>query len=124
GIGTGDFNQDGKVDVVSGPFRWEGPAFDKKHQYFPPPPNNAYTDKTLGDWADYPYDVDGDGLIDSVNIMRPGTPSYWYQNPGKPMIDADVSTWAQHGVGTLVLEQSAFVDLTGEGTPELVCAID
>ena len=88
GIGTGDFNKDGKLDVLSGPFWWEGPDFEKRHQYFPPPANNAYTDKTLGDWADYPYDVDGDGWVDSINVMRPGTPSTWYKNPGAGVVDA------------------------------------
>ena len=124
GIGIGDFNKDGAPDVHAGPFWWEGPAFTKKHQYFPPPASNAYTDKTLGDWADYEYDVDGDGWLDSINIMRPGTPSYWYKNPGKPMLDADISTWTQTELGTLVMEQSAFGDITGEGKPELIGAIE
>ena len=124
GIGVGDFNKDGHVDVNSGPFWWEGPTFDKRHQYFPPPANNAYTDKTLGDWADYPVDVDGDGWVDSINIMRPGTPSYWYKNPGAPGVEADIGAWAQQVVGTLVMEQSAFADLTGDGKPQLIGAIE
>jgi hypothetical protein len=124
GIGTGDFNKDGKLDVLSGPFWWEGPDFDKRHQYFPPPPNNAYTDMTLGDWADYPYDVDGDGWVDSINVMRPGTPSYWYKNPGAGVVDAPIGAWVKNQFGTLVLEESAFSDITGEGKPALVGAIE
>jgi hypothetical protein len=124
GIGIGDFNKDGAPDVHSGPYWWEGPDFTKKHQFFPPPPNNAYTGMSLGDWADYESDVDGDGWLDSINVMRPGTPSYWYKNPGKPMLDADISTWTQNPLGTLVMEQSAFTDITGDGKPELVGAID
>jgi hypothetical protein len=124
GIGIGDFNADGRPDVHSGPFWWEGPAFDVVHQFFPLPPANGYTDMTLGDWADYEYDVDQDGWLDSINIMRPSTPSYWYKNPGKPGLDAAVSSWAKSELGTLVLEQSMFGDLTGEGKPQLVCAID
>ena len=124
GIGIGDFNGDGHPDVHAGPFWWEGPAFDQQHQLFPPPPNNAYTAMTLADWANYEYDVDGDGLLDSINVMRPSTPSYWYKNPGKPLLDAAVSTWQKTELGTLVLEQSMFGDITGEGKPQLVGAID
>lgn len=28
----GDFNKDGKLDVVAGPFWYEGPDFQKKHE--------------------------------------------------------------------------------------------
>jgi len=124
GIGIGDFNGDARPDVHSGPFWWEGPSFEKQHQFFPPPPNNAYTGMSLGDWANYEYDVDGDGWLDSINVMRPSTPSYWYKNPGKPALDAEVSTWTKTELGTLVLEQSMFGDITGEGKPQLVGAID
>jgi hypothetical protein len=123
GIGFGDFNNDGKVDVNSGPFWWEGPDFTKEHQFFPPPPNNSYTGMTLGDWADYTYDVDGDGWVDSINVMRPGTPSYWYKNPGMPMVEADVSTWEKHEIGILTFEQSAFADMSGDGKPDLVAGV-
>jgi hypothetical protein len=123
GIGAGDFNRDGKVDVLSGPFWWEGPTFEKRHQIFPPPPNSPYTAGTLGDWADYPIDVDGDGWVDSINIMRPGGPSYWYKNPGMPTVTADVGAWEQHLIGTLVMEQSALADLAGDGKLGLVGAV-
>src|SRR5438552_378546 len=33
GATFGDFNHDGKMDVVSGPYWYEGPDFNKRHEY-------------------------------------------------------------------------------------------
>jgi hypothetical protein len=121
-INTGDFNKDGKPDVVSGPYWWEGPTFLKRHEYFPAPPSNSLTGGSLYDWADHPYDVDGDGWTDIIIVERPGTTSYWYQNPGAPANAADSVNWSKHAIGTLVLEQSALGDLSGDGKPDLVAA--
>src|SRR6185503_20107536 len=35
GANIGDFNRDGKMDVVSGPFWYEGPDFKKRHEIYP-----------------------------------------------------------------------------------------
>ncbi|HSU65738.1 MAG TPA: hypothetical protein VLJ39_02600, partial [Tepidisphaeraceae bacterium] len=37
GANLGDFNHDGKIDVVSGPYWYEGPDFspEKKHEFMP-----------------------------------------------------------------------------------------
>src|SRR5690349_20893484 len=35
GANIGDFNHDGKMDVVSGPYWWEGPDFKVRHEYYP-----------------------------------------------------------------------------------------
>ncbi|MDB5356889.1 MAG: repeat protein, partial [Phycisphaerales bacterium] len=36
GANFGDFNHDGKQDVVSGPYWYEGPDFTKRHEYMTP----------------------------------------------------------------------------------------
>jgi hypothetical protein len=122
----GDYNKDGHVDVLSGPYWWEGPAFDKAHELDQPsctPANpaacNCYTCTSEGDWADYSYDVDGDGWIDAVRISRPGNPSYWFKNPGMPAVQTDAK-WTKGLIGTLSWEQSAFADMAGKGVPGLV----
>src|SRR2546427_6654468 len=35
GATLGDLNHDGKPDIVSGPYWYEGPDFKKSHQYYP-----------------------------------------------------------------------------------------
>ena len=35
GAAIGDFNKDGKMDIVSGPFWYEGPEFKTRHEYYP-----------------------------------------------------------------------------------------
>jgi len=122
----GDYNKDGHVDVMSGPYWWEGPTFDKEHQLAPPSCTaanpgacNCYTCTSLGDWAEYSYDVDGDGWIDTIHVSRPGNPSYWYKNPGMPAVETDMN-WPKSLIATLSWEQSAFVDMAGKGVPGLV----
>src|SRR5438093_11595264 len=34
GASCGDFNHEGKPDIVSGPYWWEGPGYQKRHQYY------------------------------------------------------------------------------------------
>ena len=34
-IVAGDFNRDGQIDIVSGPYWYEGPDFKKRHEIYP-----------------------------------------------------------------------------------------
>src|SRR5688572_14675296 len=34
-VTVGDINRDGKVDVVAGPFWFQGPDFKAKHEFYP-----------------------------------------------------------------------------------------
>src|SRR5262245_7405020 len=35
GANYGDLNNDGKNDLISGPWWWEGPDFQKRHEFYP-----------------------------------------------------------------------------------------
>lgn len=136
GADIGDFNRDGHVDVISGPFWYEGPDFQKRHEYRPAAAtfkarkadgteqvipgyegglgvNNAYSDNFLI----YTYDFNGDKWTDVMVYGFPGKEVAWYENPkGK------AGHWPRHVVfDVLDNESPCFADVTGDGKPEILC---
>ncbi len=136
GANIGDFNRDGHMDVVSGPFWYEGPDFKKRHEFYPANASfklkkadgtvetipgfegalgvkNAYSDCFL----EFVYDFNGDGWPDVLVIGFPGTAARWYENPrGRE------GHWQEHIAFNEVSDESpGFMDITGDGKPELLC---
>jgi hypothetical protein len=117
GIHTGDFNHDGRPDIVAGPFWYEGPAFTKAHEFYPAvalPPEKEPSNSMFS----FVYDFNGDGWDDILVLGRVHLhPAYWYENPkgpGKP--------WAKHYAFERVQGESpTLVDLDGDGHPQLIC---
>jgi hypothetical protein len=110
----GDFNRDGKLDVVAGPFWFEGPDFQKKHEVRPV---RAYDPKGYSDnFLTFAGDFNGDGWTDILYISFPGDPAYWYENPaGKE------GHWKKHLAFPVVDNESPmWGDINGDGRPELV----
>jgi HEAT repeat protein len=136
GADLGDFNHDGQMDVVSGPFWYEGPDFKTRHEIWPAT-NSFKITKSDGTEATIPgfegalgeknaysecfltfaYDFNGDGWPDVLVIGFPGKAAYWFENPkgaGGP--------WPRHLFFDEVSNESpVFADVTGDGRPELVC---
>jgi hypothetical protein len=120
GANAGDINGDGKPDIVSGPYWYEGPEFTTKHEIYPAKPQNreGYADNFFS-WV---YDFNGDGRNDVLVVGFPGKPAYVYENPGKDGID---KPWKKHEVLKSVSNESPqFVNVVGDGQPELVCSSD
>ena len=100
GATFGDFNKDGKLDVVAGPYWYEAPDFTKKLEIMPATQTfevkngdgtvakvpgfegslgkeNKYADNFFA----FTYDFNSDGWSDILIIGFPGQFSSWYENP-------------------------------------------
>ena len=105
----GDFNKDGFLDVVAGPFWYEGPDFTKKHEIFTP---ESFDPEGYSDcFGMFVADLNGDGWDDVFVCPHPGTHSYWYENPrGKD------GHWKKHmALEELGNESQEWVNMTGNG---------
>ncbi len=136
GAAIGDFNRDGKMDVVSGAFWYEGPGFKNRHEIYPATAsfkrkktdgteetvpgfegalgvNNAYSDCFLT----FTYDFNSDGWTDVLVYGFPGKEAVWLENPqNRP------GHWQRHAVlDVLDNESPDFLDVTGDGKPEILC---
>jgi len=114
GASYADINQDGKMDVVAGPYWYAGPDFSERHEYYPAKPFdiNGYS----GNFLTFAFDVDRDQWPDILVVGFPGEAVNWYQNP-----QGKAGPWQQHLVHPVVDNESpTFVDITGDGNLELV----
>ena len=139
GANFGDFNRDGIMDVVAGPFWYEGPDYKVRHEFMPADKTSTSTKDgqkvtfpgfkgRLGNENEYSanffafsHDINGDGWSDIVILGFPGENSWWFENPGKDL--AKGGHWKRHvALDVTDNESPAFLDLTGDGRPEIVCS--
>jgi hypothetical protein len=76
--------------------------------------NNAYSDNFLS----YVHDFNKDGWDDVLVLGFPGAESWWFENPKGVQ-----GAWARHvALDVTDNESPTFLDLTGDGKPEIVCS--
>ncbi len=136
GASFGDFNRDGKMDVVSGPYWYQAPDFKTKHEIYEPKmtfkkvgadgkeevipgfegglgSKNTYSDNFFA----FTHDFNNDGWTDVLIYGFPGQDASWYQNP-----QDKGGRWTRHKVfETVDNESPQWGDITGDGKPEIIC---
>jgi hypothetical protein len=124
GMAAGDFNKDGKMDVVYGPYWWEGPDFKVRHEIFKPTGNQAEgswkvdNDYSRDAFFAFVYDFNHDGYDDYLVYGFPGEFAKIYTNPGKEGAGKD-QPWKSTIVFDVVDNESPqFADFDGDGKPD------
>jgi hypothetical protein len=140
GAHYGDFNKDGKMDVVIGPFWYAGPSFKQATEYYAATNTfkvkgedgiertiKGFTGELSGrngysnNFLTYTYDFNGDGWMDILVFGWPGKETVWYENP-KNVHEVDgKGHWQAHVVWDETDNESPQLgDMTGDGKPELI----
>ena len=145
GAAVADVNRDGHLDIVSGPYWYEGPDFKRRHEIFPATQTftlkkadgaevqiegyegalgkkNAYSHVFL----EFAFDFNHDGWPDVLTIDVPTVASSsivatWYENPGKEGLAKGASWQAHIAFDAMGNESPTLADLFGDGRPVLLC---
>ena len=101
-----DFNNDGKLDIVSAESWYEAPRWTKR-PIRTIPVSSGYVDS----FSDLPLDVDGDGLTDVIQIGYFARRIVWMKNPG-----SSGGAWTENLIDAIGPTEFAFlVDLDNDG---------
>ena len=116
GVGVGDINKDGKLDIAIGDVWYEAPDW-KRHTIREERTFDLLKySECFGCFID---DFNGDGWPDVVVVPYPGLPIYWYENPkGQP------GPWKGHLLcHSCCNESPQYADLFGKGKKVLIFAV-
>ena len=121
GINAADFDRDGRLDIVAGPYWYAGPDFKTRHTFYEPVPQ-PLEEKPTNSMFSFPYDFNGDGHTDILVLGRVlFHEAHWYENPGPAAARQPDARWKKHFVSPRVFgEAPQFADVDGDGRPEIL----
>ncbi|MBS1801505.1 MAG: VCBS repeat-containing protein [Acidobacteria bacterium] len=117
GTAAADFNRDGVLDVVSGPYIYYGPDYRKSREIYVALASNPTTEFATDSTMEFAADFNGDGWPDVLTVMFGGDSGMQlYINP-----KGEKRRWQKYVVGGGVQSEIAILrDIDGDGKPELV----
>jgi hypothetical protein len=122
GAASGDFNHDGILDVVAGPYIYYGPDYTKSREIYLAQTSNPSTEYADNAWMEFAADFTGDGWPDVITAKF-GGPSqgiYLYVNP-----KGEERRWDVYRVVDRFQSEIAVVrDVDGDGKPAVVYMAD
>jgi len=114
-----DFDHDGKLDIVSGPFIYFGPDYTRSREIYPAQIVNASTNYSSDDWVQHAADFTGDGWADVLTTSHADggkVGAVLYVNP-----KGESRRWAKYTVvAPIDSEETLLADVDGDGKLELV----
>ena len=123
GAAAADFNRDGTLDVVSGPYIYYGPDYLKSREIWPAQSSNPTTEFATDSTMEFAADFTGDGWPDVLTVTfgsGPGSGAQLYVNP-----KGERRRWDRYKVIDSVQSEIAVVrDIDGDGRPALVYSGD
>lgn len=113
--GICDLNRDGKLDIFCGGSWYEAPAW-KQHFVRQIPEQDEY----YHDFANLPYDVDGDGWTDIIDVTWHTQSLFWVRNPGSSGSVFKVVEIDRPGN----METALLSDLNADSLPDILPAVN